>query len=164
MNQATFIGNLTANAVQRATADGTATYATFSVAVNRKTKNGAEETTYVDCVMGGNTAGVVPYLTKGKKIAVTGRVSCRAWIDRQGQPHANLELRVWDLEFCGGRENAEQGQAPAQPQAQTSFATQQPAAPVQQTAQPQQQPQAAQPVQQQQLFGSPQPTESDLPF
>lgn len=165
MNQATFIGNLTANAVQRATADGAATYATFSVAVNRKTKNGAEETTYVDCVMGGNTAGVIPYLTKGKKIAVTGRVSCRAWIDRQGQPHANLELRVWDLEFCGGRENAEQGQAPAQPQAQTSFATQQPAAPVQQTAQPQQQqPQAVQPVQQQQLFGSPQPTESDLPF
>ena len=158
MNQATFIGNLTANAVQRATADGTATYATFSVAVNRKTKNGAEETTYVDCVMGGNTAGVVPYLTKGKKIAVTGRVSCRAWIDRQGQPHANLELRVWELELCGGRDNAEQGQT------QTSFATQQPAAPVQQTAQPQQQPQAAQPVQQQQLFGSPQPTESDLPF
>lgn len=168
MNQATFIGNLTANAVQRATADGAATYATFSVAVNRKAKNGAEETTYVDCVMGGNTAGVVPYLTKGKKIAVTGRVSCRAWIDRQGQPHANLELRVWDLEFCGGRDNAEQGQtqaqAPAHPQAQASFAPQQPAAPVQPTAQPQQQPQAAQPVQQQQLFGSPQPTESDLPF
>ena len=172
MNQATFIGNLTANAVQRATADGAATYATFSVAVNRKTKNGAEETTYVDCVMGGNTAGVVPYLTKGKKIAVTGRVSCRAWIDRQGQPHANLELRVWELEFCGGRDNAEQPQpqaqtqAPAQLQTQASFAPQQPAAPVQPTAQPQQQPQpqAAQPVQQQQLFGSPQPTESDLPF
>lgn len=160
MNQATFIGNLTANAVQRATADGAATYATFSVAVNRKTKNGAEETTYVDCVMGGNTAGVVPYLTKGKKIAVTGRVSCRAWIDRQGQPQANLELRVWELEFCGGRDNAEQ------PQTQAGFAPQQPAAPVQPTAQPQQQPQpqAAQPAQQQQLFGSPQPTESDLPF
>ncbi len=151
MNQATFIGNLTANAVQRATKDGANTYATFSVAVNRKRKDGAKETTYVDCVMSGKTAGVVPYLTKGKKVAVTGRVSCHAWLNRDGQPQAGLDLNVYELELVGGEQQSQQtaesngGFAPPAPQQPAQQGGHQPA------------------PQQAQLFpGNPQPDE--LPF
>ena len=113
MNQAFFIGNLTADAQQRTARDMVAVYATFTVAVNRRLKDGTNSATYVDCLFSGNTAGIMPYLTKGKRVAVTGRVSCRAWIDRQGQPRANLELFVRDIELCGGRDADAPAASPA---------------------------------------------------
>ena len=113
MNQAFFIGNLTADAQQRTARDMVAVYATFTVAVNRRLKDGTNSATYVDCLFSGNTAGIMPYLTKGKRVAVTGRVSCRAWIDRQGQPRANLELFARDIELCGGRDADAPAASPA---------------------------------------------------
>ena len=113
MNQAFFIGNLTADAQQRTARDMVAVYATFTVAVNRRIKDGTNSATYVDCLFSGNTAGIMPYLTKGKRVAVTGSVSCRAWIERQGQPRANLELFVRDIELCGGRDADAPAASPA---------------------------------------------------
>lgn len=157
MNQATFIGNLTANAVQRATRDGSETYATFSVAVNNRRRD-TEETLYVNCVKTGNTAAIVPYLTKGTKVAVTGRVTCSAWIDKQGMPHASLDLFVRDFEFVGGKPGANstsQPMQPAQAPAPAQTAASQEAFSKAETTAPQQP---------KNLFGSPQPTERDLPF
>lgn len=164
MNQAIFIGNLTADAQQRTARDMVTTYATFTVAVNRRLKDGASSVTYVDCLFGGNTAGLMPYLTKGKRVAVTGRVSCRAWIDRQGQPHANLELFVRDIELCGGRDADTAAASPATVQQAQPVPTPAPAtAPQTQTyAQPQTQT-YAQP-QPQAYAPAPAAASGDLPF
>ncbi len=134
MNQATFIGNLTADAVQRTAQNGTPC-ATFTVAVNRR-HGDTQETLFVQCTKAGNTERLFPYLRKGTRLAVTGRVTPRAWIGKDGAPRAGLDLFCLDLELLGGGANA-QG-------TQTQTAYPQPAQPVQQSTYPQ----TAQPVQQ----------------
>lgn len=131
MNQATFIGNLTKTAETKQVNGGNP-FTTFSLAVNRKwkTKDGTkrEDVQFIDCIMNGNTPAITPYLTKGTKVCVTGRVSCHAWTDSKGQAIAGLDLNVRDLELLGGRQ---EGQQPTQQQA--AFIP-----PSQQGAQPQQ--------------------------
>lgn len=145
MNQATFIGNLTADAVQRTAQNGTPC-ATFTVAVNRR-HGDTQETLYVQCTKAGNTERLSPYLRKGTRLAVTGRVKPRAWIGKDGAPRAGLDLFCLDLELLGGGANA-QGTQTQTPAPQTAYP--QPAQPVQQSPYPQPPaataPQPAQPV------------------
>lgn len=100
MNNATFIGNLTADAVQRPSANGN--YITFGIAVNERRKD-SEVTTYIDCIKSGDNAALLPYLTKGSKVCVIGRVAARAYIDKEGQPQGRLDLNVYQLELCGSK-------------------------------------------------------------
>lgn len=131
MNQATFIGNLTKTAETKQVNGGNP-FTTFSLAVNRKwkAKDGTkrEDVQFIDCIMSGNTSAITPYLTKGTKVCVTGRVSCHAWTDNKGHAIAGLDLNVRDLELLGSRQ---EGQQPTQQQA--AFIP-----PSQQGAQPQQ--------------------------
>lgn len=107
MNQATFIGNLTKTAETKQVNGGNP-FTTFSLAVNRKwkTKDGTkrEDVQFVDCIMNGNTSGIAPYLTKGTKVCVIGRISCHAWVDNQGKAIAGLDLNVRDIELLGGKQ------------------------------------------------------------
>lgn len=117
MNQAQFIGNLTADAVVRASRDGQSQYVTFTVAVSQRQPDGTQTALYVECAKNGDNKNLLPYLTKGKSIWVQGRISAHAYADRQGQPRASLDLRVYDLELCGGRSGEQAATAAAaQPQ------------------------------------------------
>lgn len=115
MNQATFIGNLTKTAETK-TINGGRPFTTFSLAVNRKWKdkegNKREEVQYIDCILNGNVTALAPYLTKGTKVCVTGRIGCHAWTDKNGHAMAGLDLNVRELELLGGRQEGQQ-----QPQA-----------------------------------------------
>ncbi len=156
MNQATFIGNLTADAVQRTAQNGTPC-ATFTVAVNRR-HGDTQETLFVQCTKAGNTERIFPYLRKGTRLAVTGLVTPHAWIGKDGTPRAGLDLFVRDFEFVGGKPGANstsQPMQPAQAPAPAQPAASQEAFPKAETTAPQQP---------KNLFGSPQPTERDLPF
>lgn len=117
MNQAQFIGNLTADAVARTSRDGQSQYVTFTVAVSQRQPDGTQTTLYVECSKGGDNKNLLPYLAKGKSIWVQGRISAHAYADRQGQPRASLDLRVYDLELCGGKSGEQTATAAAaQPQ------------------------------------------------
>ncbi len=157
MNQATFIGNLTADAVQRTAQNGTPC-ATFTVAVNRR-HGDTQETLFVQCTKAGNTERLFPYLRKGTRLAVTGRVTPRAWIGKDGAPRAGLDLFCLDLELLGGGADRTAAQG-----AQTQAAY--PQTPAPQTAYPQ----TAQPVQQSQYpqpaatAPQPAPVPDGLPF
>lgn len=124
MNSATFIGNLVAPAVQKQAQDRT--FITFTVAVNRKYGQ-KEETLYVECIKSGDNAKLLPFLGKGTKVCVQGRVSCHAYIDKQNQAHANLDLAVFELELVGGKSDNQQGnqQQPQQQSVSNPFPTQQ---------------------------------------
>lgn len=102
MNQATFIGNLTADANKRQNTSTGKEYTTFTIAVNRKGKDNVE-VTYVSCIMGGDTSKLINYLTKGKKVAVVGRVGCHGYTDKNGAVHASLDLFVNELELLGSK-------------------------------------------------------------
>ena len=133
MNQATFIGNLTRPAELKSVNGGNSS-TTFTLAVSHryKTRDGAkkEDTSFIECIMNGNTQNLLPYLQKGSKVCVVGRVSCHAWIDKQNQAHANLDLNVRELELLGSSNSQQAAQPQQQPQA---------FAPSGQTMQPQQQ-------------------------
>jgi single-strand DNA-binding protein len=90
---------------------GAAVY-TFSVAVNEKwtTESGErkEKTTWFRCNAWNKQAETLnQYLRKGSQIMVTGTIEARAYMGKDGQPAASLELRVRDFTFLGGRDSVE---------------------------------------------------------
>ncbi len=114
MNQAQFIGNLTADAVARTSHDGQGQYITFTVAVSNRQPDGTQQAQYIECTKNGDNSRLFPFLTKGKRVWVQGKISARAYTDKQGKPRASLDLRVYAFEFCGGGEQ-QAGQAAQQP-------------------------------------------------
>lgn len=115
MNQATFIGNLTAAATPRTSRDGQEQYITFTVAVNQRMRDGSKRAVYVECSKTGDNKNLLPYLTKGAKVAVSGRVGCHAYVTRDNQAAASLDLRVLDLELVGAKTEQTDGTAAAAP-------------------------------------------------
>lgn len=113
MNSATFIGNLTRDAIQK-TSSNNKPYTTFDIAINDK-RGQKESVMYVSCIMGGDTSKLLPYLTKGTKVCVQGRVSCHAYTNKQGQAIANLDLLVNQLELLGGNKDKAAAPQPQQP-------------------------------------------------
>ena len=95
----TIAGNVGKDAVLRRTQGGDAVLG-FSVAIdNGKDKNGNKrDTTWVDCSVWGKRAeSLERYITKGSKLALTGRPTVRA---HEGK--AYLGLSVDNLTFMGG--------------------------------------------------------------
>jgi single-strand DNA-binding protein len=104
MNRVFLIGNLTKAPELRSTQDGTPVCG-FTVAVNRqKTKNNPEPGADFFNVnawrgLGENCA---KFLDKGRKVAVTGRISLRTW-EKDGKHGASLEVLAEDVEFLSSR-------------------------------------------------------------
>lgn len=81
--------------------------ASFSLAVNerRKQPDGsyADATNWLDCVIFGNRAeGLHPYLTKGTKLAVGGRLRQSSY-ERDGQRRSKVEIVVDEVELMNAR-------------------------------------------------------------
>lgn len=106
MNRLTIIGNLTRTPEYRTTDDGIP-ICTFTVAVNRRVKNGAHpEADYFRVTTWRGTAeNCAKYLDKGKKVAVVGRVSAHGYIGNDNSVHASLEVNAEDVEFLTPRGN-----------------------------------------------------------
>jgi len=86
----------------------------FSVAVNRRYK-GEDETTWFNCTSFAKLAEMLgEHLTKGAKVAVTGRMVCNKWQDREGNNRDSWELIVNEFHFAGPRVAASE---PAEPPA-----------------------------------------------
>ncbi len=52
-------------------------------------------------------------LTKGTLVELTGRVSPRAWVSKEGEPKAGLNLHTSQIKLYGGNKRAETTQATA---------------------------------------------------
>lgn len=123
MNKAFFIGNLTKDPEVRSFTSGDRV-CNFTVAVNRRTKDGAQMADFVRVSVFRAMADVCgQYLTKGKKVAVIGKVSASAYKDQNGEARAQLELIADDVEFLTPKGEAEQpAQAPQQIDRRTGYA------------------------------------------
>ena len=136
INQVAISGNLTRDAELRATRSG-AQLLSFSVAVNERVKNQAsgeweDRPNYVDCTLfGARAEKLAPYLSKGSKVSVQGRLHYSSW-EKDGERRSKLDVVVSELEFMSRREGAQPQQAAPQwsaPQAyQNPPATTQPVA------------------------------------
>lgn len=102
MNQLTIIGNLTRDPETRTTGNGK-TVCNFDVAVNKKTADG-DKPTYFRVAAWGKTGEVCQqWLEKGRKVAVTGEVSARAYMGKDGEPKCSLEVMANNVEFLSAR-------------------------------------------------------------
>lgn len=111
--QLILIGNLGGDSELRYTADGTPV-ASFSLAVNRKwTKEDGshgEETTWFRVTAWRKLAeSLNPYLKKGGKVMVIGRVSARGYTGADGSPRASLEVTADTIRLMGGGPRSDDG-------------------------------------------------------
>lgn len=104
MNRLTVIGNLTKEPTLRTTQTGK-TVCSFTVAVNRrKTQNGQQEVDYFNVSAWDKLAeNCNKFLDKGRKVAVVGSVSARAYEGNDGSPRAQMEITANEVEFLSGR-------------------------------------------------------------
>lgn len=96
LNKCIISGNLTRDAELRTTTGGTSVL-TFTVAVTERAKDNSETVSFLDCVMF-KRDGLKPYLTKGRKIGVTGRLRQSRW-EREGQHRSKVEIIADAVEF-----------------------------------------------------------------
>ena len=58
------------------------------------------------------------YLTKGQAVTVSGTITEREWVDKEGTKRKSIDVRVGDIALQGGRREAEPARAPAPVQQQ----------------------------------------------
>lgn len=104
MNRITIIGNLTRDPELRMTSNGIPV-CSMTVAVNRRRRaQEVQETDYFSVTTWRQMAeSCAQYLTKGKRVAVSGAVSMRTYEGRDGRLHATLEIQAEEVEFLTPR-------------------------------------------------------------
>lgn len=100
MNMIFIIGNLTRDPELKTTGQGVSV-CSFTVAVNKRTKEGSkpEAEFFRVTAWRGLAEMCAKYLTKGRKVAVTGSVSVSAYTNKSGEAAANLEVNADNVEF-----------------------------------------------------------------
>ena len=97
MNTVHLLGRLTGDPELRKTPSGTSV-ASFSVAVNRMGKDNG--TDFISCVAWRESGeSIARYFTKGKPIAVAGRLRTESYKDKQGNNRNRTEVVVDRWEF-----------------------------------------------------------------
>ena len=90
------IGNLTDDPVLRFTNNGTAV-ANFTLAVNRKDRNGEEEAHFFDVTCWKDLAeNVAESLHQGDRVIAVGQLKQEKW-EQDGQKRSKVVLTAWDV-------------------------------------------------------------------
>ena len=103
LNKAIIMGRITHDLEVRQTPSGTAVLQ-FTVAVDRNySKDGGEkQTDFINCVAWRQTAEFIGrFWSKGRMIAVDGRLQTRTYEDKNGTKHYITELIVENANFTG---------------------------------------------------------------
>jgi len=109
LNNVVLIGNLTRDPELRYTPSGLPV-CTLRLAVNRNFTNsqGEIETDYFNVVVWRNQAEkCAEYLSKGRQVAITGRLQSRAWEAADGQRRSTVEVVADRVIFLGRRDRQE---------------------------------------------------------
>lgn len=111
MNKVFIIGNLTRDPEMRSTRDGVAV-CSFTVAVNRRSKGaqaGQQDADFFRVAAWRELGELChKYLTKGRKVAVTGSVSATAYTAQDGTARASMDINAAEVEFLSPRDELPQ--------------------------------------------------------
>jgi single-strand DNA-binding protein len=114
LNRVCITGNLTRDPELRSTSGGTSV-CSLRVAVNTRRKDGqtgewTEKPNYFDVtVWGAQGENCAQYLSKGRPVAVDGRLEWREWQDNQGNKRQSVDIIADSVQFLGSREGGENG-------------------------------------------------------
>lgn len=109
INRVILTGNLTADPDLRSLPSGTAV-CKLRIASNTRRKNGAtgeweDKPNYFDVTVWGRQGeNAAQYLSKGRPVAIDGRLEWREWQDQQGNKRQSVEIVADNIQFLGGRE------------------------------------------------------------
>lgn len=114
MNKVILMGRLTRNPeVRYSQGAEPKAIARYSLAVNRRFKRqGEQDADFIPCVAFGKQGEFAEkYLSKGRLIAVSGRLQVRNWEDNNGNKRTTIEVVVEEQYFAESKKsNAENGQ------------------------------------------------------
>lgn len=116
INRVSLTGNLGADSELRVTQKGTQVLS-FPLGVSERVPTGdggwGDRTNWIDCVLFGRRAeALAPYLTKGVKVAVDGRLRTSTY-ERDGRHAKSYEVRVDDVDLMQVRRERQTPQAAA---------------------------------------------------
>lgn len=108
MNKVFLIGNLTKDPELKETQSGISV-CNFSIAVKRRyAKDGEQETDFFNCKAWRGLADIIAqYCSKGKKVAVSGRIEMRQYEGNDGAKKTATEVVVEEVEFLSQKANDE---------------------------------------------------------
>lgn len=109
MLQAMIIGNLGANATVKES--NGRKFVSMNVAhTDRITSNGqtVESTQWVSVSLNHYSEKLLPYLKKGAKVFVQGKLFTRIWRDKEGNSNVGINILADTIELCGGRNDIAQ--------------------------------------------------------
>ena len=112
INRVVLLGNLTTDPELRHTPSGTAV-CKLRLAVNTRRKDGAtgewtEKPNYFDITVWGNQGeNCAQYLSRGRPVAVDGRLEWREWEAQDGTKRQAVEIVADSVQFLGGRQDGE---------------------------------------------------------
>ncbi len=113
INSVVITGNLTRDPELRQTPSGTAVCG-LRVAVNSRRKEGdqwVDKPNYFDVtVWGAQGENCATYLSKGRPVAVQGRLDWREWQDREGNKRQSIDIIADTVQFLGSRDGGGQSQ------------------------------------------------------
>ena len=113
INRVVLVGNLTRDPELRNTPSGTAV-CSLRVAVNgsRRDESGqwVDKPNYFTVNVFGNQAeSCAQYLSKGRPVAIDGRLDWREWQAQDGSKRESVEIVAESVQFLGGRGDGEGG-------------------------------------------------------
>jgi len=117
INRVVLVGNLTRDPELRHTPSGTAV-CSLRIAVNTRRKDAAtgewgEKPNYFDITVWGNQGeNCAQYLSKGRPVAVDGRLEWREWEAQDGSKRQAVEIVADSVQFLGGRGEMSEGGEP----------------------------------------------------
>ena len=113
INRVVLTGNLTRDPELRNTPSGTPV-CSLRIASNTRRKDGSgnwvDKPNYFDVtVWGAQGENCANYLSKGRPIALDGRLEWREWDDQNGNKRQAVDIIADSVQFLGSREGAENG-------------------------------------------------------
>lgn len=113
LNQVIIMGRITRDLEIRQTPSGAAVLS-FTLAVDRYSKNEEKAADFISCVAWNKTAEFISkYFAKGRMIAVTGSLRSRTYDDKNVTKHYVTEVWVSGADFTGEAKPAENAQSGA---------------------------------------------------
>jgi single-strand DNA-binding protein len=121
MNSINLIGRLTRDPELDETKGGTAV-CRMRLAVPRRKKDGKDQgAVFVNVVAyGGQATASADYLSRGRQVAISGRLEYREWTGQDGSPHSIHEVVADHVQFLGQPNGATTGSGP-EPEYDESF-------------------------------------------
>jgi single-strand DNA-binding protein len=111
INRVIITGNLTRDPELRSLSSGNSV-CSLRVACNGRRRNPStqeweDQPNYFDVtVWGAQGENCSRYLSKGRPIAVDGRLQWREWTDKEGQKRQSVDIVADSVQFLGGRDDA----------------------------------------------------------